>query len=44
MNADLSSVIITGNGSADLADESSKNRALDFISKLFFITDLIQEH
>jgi putative nucleotidyltransferase with HDIG domain len=42
VNADLSYVIITGNGSADLAVESLKNGALDFITKPFLFTDLIK--
>jgi len=42
VNADLSYVIITGNGSADLAVEALKNGAVDFISKPFLVTDLIK--
>jgi putative two-component system response regulator len=42
VNADLSYVIITGNGSADLAVESLKNGAVDFITKPFLVTDLIK--
>ena len=41
-NADLSYVIITGNGSADLAVEALKSGALDFITKPFLVTDLIK--
>lgn len=35
-------VIITGNGSIELAVESLKTGAADFISKPFFVTDLIK--
>jgi putative two-component system response regulator len=35
-------VIITGNGSTDLAVEALKCRASDFISKPFFVNDLIR--
>ncbi len=42
VNADLSYVIITGNGDTDLAVESLKNGALDFITKPFLVNDLIK--
>jgi putative nucleotidyltransferase with HDIG domain len=42
VNADLSYIIITGNGSTDLAVESLKSGALDFVTKPFLVTDLIK--
>jgi putative two-component system response regulator len=42
VNADLSYVIITANGSADLAVESLKSGALDFITKPFLVADLVR--
>lgn len=42
INPELYYVIITGNDSADLAVECLKRGAADFISKPFFITDLIK--
>jgi putative two-component system response regulator len=42
VSADLSYIIITGNGTADLAVESLKSGASDFIIKPFLVADLIK--
>ena len=42
INPELYFVIITANGSADLAVESLKKGASDFITKPFFIADMIK--
>ncbi len=42
LNGDLSYVIITGNGSTDLAVESLKSGAVDFVTKPFRVADLIK--
>ncbi len=42
VDEDLSFIIVTANGSTDLAVESLKSGALDFISKPFLATDLIR--
>lgn len=42
INPELNFVIITANGNTDLAVESLKRGASDFISKPFFVTDLIK--
>jgi DNA-binding NtrC family response regulator len=42
MIPDLYFVIITGNGNTDLAVESLKQGASDFITKPFFIADLLK--
>ncbi len=42
INPELYFVIITANGNTDLAVESLKRGAADFISKPFFVTDLIK--
>lgn len=42
VRADLSFVIMTGNGSADLAVESLKRGASDFITKPFYLKDLLR--
>ncbi len=42
IRSDLSFVIMTANGSTDLAVESLKSGASDFISKPFLLTDLVR--
>lgn len=42
INSELYYVIITANGSTDLAVESLKRGASDFITKPFFVTDIIK--
>ncbi len=42
LDPDLYFVIITGNGSTDLAVDALKRGACDFISKPFFLTDLLR--
>ncbi len=42
VNAGPSFVIMTGNGSTDLAVESLKRGALDFVTKPFLVTDMIK--